>query len=122
MSVQGQFYLFGILFGTVLAWLATKTQFNREAGQRLSIIVLAVITIASFAYASRYGLFGTPANYYSTFSRAWELSLGALLSFVPARYFIPAPANTYTAGPVSYTHLTLPTILRSCRSRWSPYH
>ena len=26
------------------------------------------------------------------------------------------------AKPVSYTHLTLPTILRSCRSRWSPYH
>ena len=26
------------------------------------------------------------------------------------------------SAPVSYTHLTLPTILRSCRSRWSPYH
>ena len=26
------------------------------------------------------------------------------------------------AASVSYTHLTLPTILRSCRSRWSPYH
>ena len=24
--------------------------------------------------------------------------------------------------PVSYTHLTLPTIIRECRSRWSPYH
>ena len=24
-------------------------------------------------------------------------------------------------GPVSYTHLTLPTICM-CRSRWSPYH
>ena len=24
--------------------------------------------------------------------------------------------------PVSYTHLTLPTILGLCRSRWSPYH
>ena len=24
--------------------------------------------------------------------------------------------------PVSYTHLTLPTIQLSCRSRWSPYH
>ena len=23
---------------------------------------------------------------------------------------------------VSYTHLTLPTIHGSCRSRWSPYH
>ena len=27
-----------------------------------------------------------------------------------------------TMSAVSYTHLTLPTILRSCRSRWSPYH
>ena len=25
-------------------------------------------------------------------------------------------------GAVSYTHLTLPTNLLSCRSRWSPYH
>ena len=24
--------------------------------------------------------------------------------------------------PVSYTHLTLPTIIPECRSRWSPYH
>ena len=24
--------------------------------------------------------------------------------------------------PVSYTHLTLPTTARRCRSRWSPYH
>ena len=23
---------------------------------------------------------------------------------------------------VSYTHLTLPTICLTCRSRWSPYH
>ena len=27
-----------------------------------------------------------------------------------------------TAAPVSYTHLTLPTIAAECRSRWSPYH
>ena len=27
-----------------------------------------------------------------------------------------------TAGPVSYTHLTLPTRCHRCRSRWSPYH
>ena len=25
-------------------------------------------------------------------------------------------------SPVSYTHLTLPTIAAECRSRWSPYH
>ena len=27
-----------------------------------------------------------------------------------------------TVGPVSYTHLTLPTTGSLCRSRWSPYH
>ena len=27
-----------------------------------------------------------------------------------------------TLGPVSYTHLTLPTTRLVCRSRWSPYH
>ena len=26
------------------------------------------------------------------------------------------------ADTVSYTHLTLPTTLHECRSRWSPYH
>ena len=25
-------------------------------------------------------------------------------------------------GAVSYTHLTLPTMVYQCRSRWSPYH
>ena len=28
----------------------------------------------------------------------------------------------YYIAPVSYTHLTLPTTLHECRSRWSPYH
>ena len=27
-----------------------------------------------------------------------------------------------TQKPVSYTHLTLPTIAAECRSRWSPDH
>ena len=27
-----------------------------------------------------------------------------------------------SAIPVSYTHLTLPTTIIRCRSRWSPYH
>ena len=32
------------------------------------------------------------------------------------------PFETGSARPVSYTHLTLPTITSGCRSRWSPYH
>ena len=30
--------------------------------------------------------------------------------------------NRVLHNPVSYTHLTLPTIHVECRSRWSPYH
>ena len=30
--------------------------------------------------------------------------------------------QSYDSVAVSYTHLTLPTILNQCRSRWSPYH
>ena len=30
--------------------------------------------------------------------------------------------GTINFDSVSYTHLTLPTTLHECRSRWSPYH
>ena len=30
--------------------------------------------------------------------------------------------SSTSAAPVSYTHLTLPTTLHECRSRWSPSH
>ena len=37
-------------------------------------------------------------------------------------YFSIALIHQGWAHPVSYTHLTLPTIVEWCRSRWSPYH
>lgn len=115
MAVQGQFYLFGIALGTLIAVLATKTRYGAVEAQRVAIAVLSVITVASFAWASRFGVVGTPANYYSTFSRAWELSLGALLSFVPARVSIPAPANGFSAFCgiilISITGVVIPTSL-----------
>ena len=36
--------------------------------------------------------------------------------------YIKPDVSTICIGPVSYTHLTLPTIAAECRSRWSPYH
>ena len=41
-------------------------------------------------------------------------SLPVKLSYSESRVVGPTP--------VSYTHLTLPTTARRCRSRWSPYH
>ena len=48
-------------------------------------------------------------------------AIGTTAALVPLTLYI-APFIARLIEPVSYTHLTLPTILRSCRSRWSPYH
>ncbi|MGP5160899.1 acyltransferase family protein [Corynebacterium casei] len=86
MAVQGQFYLMGIIFALVLAAII---RFRPTGGLRPSRFpsvnqiagpILIVITVVSFAYASRHGLYGTGENYYSTWSRAWELTLGAVLA------------------------------------------
>lgn len=115
MSVQGQFYVFGILLGWVVAVTVVKLRAKPEHARRAAIALLAVITVASFAWASRFGLEGTGENYYSTFSRAWELSLGALLAFVPANRFLPQTTAWLTAllGVVliAVTGLIVPTSL-----------
>lgn len=115
MSVQGQFYVFGILMGWVVAVAVVKLHAKPEHARRAAIALLAVITVASFAWASRFGLEGTGENYYSTFSRAWELSLGALLAFVPRNRFLPQTTAWLTAllGVVliAVTGLIVPTSL-----------
>lgn len=115
MSVQGQFYVFGILLGWVVAVAVAKLRVKPEHARRAAIALLAVITVVSFAWASRFGLEGTGENYYSTFSRAWELSLGALLAFVPANRFLPQTTAWLTAllGVVliAVTGLIVPTSL-----------
>ncbi|SDR91338.1 acyltransferase family protein [Corynebacterium timonense] len=98
MSVQGQFYLAAILFGVLLAALCSRRVLSREATRWLAVAVLSVITVASFAWASRHGFFGTGDNYYSTFSRAWELTLGGLLALLPPSVRIPHRVSGFTAG------------------------
>lgn len=95
MSVQGQFYLMGIALALLLALglhRTAKTAGQDAASRKVKNIagpILIVVTIASFIYASRFGVFGTPANYYSTWSRVWELSLGAVLVLYGADIKLP---------------------------------
>ena len=51
------------------------------------------------------------------------LLYGITAALVFNREFFPqvSPAMG-TLAAVSYTHLTLPTTIGWCRSRWSPYH
>jgi peptidoglycan/LPS O-acetylase OafA/YrhL len=77
MSVQGQFYV--AFLALVLGWAYL---FHERPGKhrRTSLIVLlSVLTVASFGYA----LFAHTADqataYYDSFARGWELLLGALV-------------------------------------------
>ncbi len=115
MSVQGQFYVFGIAMGWLVAVAVVKLRANPVHARRAAIAVLAAITVASLAWASRFGLVGTGENYYSTFSRAWELSLGALLAFVPTHRFLPQTTAWLTSllgvALIAVTGLIVPTSL-----------
>ena len=48
--------------------------------------------------------------------------LDVLIATTVIEVGVDVPNATVMVVPVSYTHLTLPTIPRWCRSRWSPYH
>ena len=44
------------------------------------------------------------------------------ISDIRAFQYVDGVKKPADGQPVSYTHLTLPTTLSQCRSRWSPYH
>jgi len=77
MSVQGQFYI-AFLF-LVLAFVALA---RRPLGTRLRpafIVLLGVLTTASFIYAIVLHHSDQTAAYYNSFARAWELLLGVMV-------------------------------------------
>ena len=96
MAVQGQFYIIGIFFAILLIAIMRRRPEPSGLSQRpfptvnqIAAPVLLIATVASFAYASRFGLYSTPENYYSTWSRLWELTLGALLAIYATKINLP---------------------------------
>ena len=76
MSVQGQFYVAFLVL--VLGFAAL---FGRVGGRRLRsafIVVLSILTVASFVYAVIAHQQDQVAAYYNSFARGWELLLGVL--------------------------------------------
>ena len=60
-----------------------------------------------------------------TFSKAWgcaAIRLGMAFASEAIVGILNKIKYPYNVNPVSYTHLTLPTMMATCRSRWSPYH
>ena len=65
-----------------------------------------------------------PVNFYQVQTKFRD-EIRPRFGVMRAREFTMKDAYSFDIdrnGPVSYTHLTLPTTLCMCRSRWSPYH
>lgn len=98
MSVQGQFYVVAISLGLIAALAVSRKWIGVDKARTALIVVLSLMTAASFAYASRFGLYGNGANYYSLYSRFWELGLGGLLSLLPVQNLIKREWASFTAA------------------------
>ncbi len=92
LGVEEQFYLAWPLLVVGLAWC-----FRRRAGQRRAafVIALAAVGVVSFALAVGLTARGTPWSFFSLPTRAWEFSVGGLLSAA----LLGRPRAT-TRGPV----------------------
>lgn len=86
LGVEEQFYIFWpwIILGAL--FLARRLNASTRGTQSILICIMGAFAILSFAFA----LWETQTNhttaYFSTFSRGWELSAGAILAVLTARF------------------------------------
>ncbi|SEH80817.1 Peptidoglycan/LPS O-acetylase OafA/YrhL, contains acyltransferase and SGNH-hydrolase domains [Mycolicibacterium rutilum] len=95
MSVQGQFYIafLALIFGTAVL-------FRRVFGTHMRlafVLLLSVLTIASFVYAIIAHDADQATAYYNSFARAWELLLGALAGAFVSHLRMPMWLRTTVA-------------------------
>ena len=90
LSVEEQFYLVWPWLMVLLFAIAGKSVSRTQRGRVVVGVVMAVIVAASFAYAMWETATDPTVAYFSTFSRVWELGIGALLA-AAAPLFLKVP-------------------------------
>lgn len=97
LSVEEQFYFVWPLLMLVTLLLATKfTRGSKTAVPRFIVgVLMGTVILASFVWALDESANNPTVAYFSTFSRTWELGIGALLA-IGARAFVGLPAWSRT--------------------------
>jgi len=99
LAVEEQFYLVWPLLVLLLclyaAWRVRRSAGARSLGPRvrdLGVSPLVVIVGFSFAYSVSYSTTDPVSAYFSPFTRAWELGIGALVACLSTRLILLKPA------------------------------
>lgn len=94
LSVEEQFYFVWPWLMLGLFYLFAKGAANARA-RRIALIAISTITVLSIGWAAYQSVGSPTVAYFSTFTRAWELGLGALLAVI-APIFANLGARTRT--------------------------
>ena len=100
-----------VAYGTPLFRLAFRPFF---LGAGMFAVVSVFVWMLVYVHGVKFNFLGmSPTSWH-----AHEMIFGYAMAVI-AGFLLTAIKNW--TGPVSYTHLTLPTNVQQCRSRWSPY-
>jgi peptidoglycan/LPS O-acetylase OafA/YrhL len=95
LAVEEQFYfLWPLVIGAAFYGVRKLHKAEEDRRQLILGVVLAVITLASFAWSVMQTAQTPTFAYFSTFTRAWELGVGGLLAiFATSLRRLPSPAK-----------------------------
>ncbi|WP_153038934.1 acyltransferase family protein, partial [Rathayibacter tanaceti] len=89
MSVQGQFYLIWLALVLVATLVAVLLR-TRALLPRILLLLVAALTVLSFAFSVVLVGIDQPTAYYSTLARSWEFGLGSLAALLLPGRTLPA--------------------------------
>ncbi|BDZ44328.1 acyltransferase [Naasia aerilata] len=91
LSVEEQFYFVWPWLMLAIFLISAAARRGHATGRAVAGVAMVVITVASFSWAVYETQVSAATAYFSTFSRAWELGIGALIAvYAPVARRIPA--------------------------------
>ena len=103
MSVQLQIYLLlMIIIYTTAQLFSVRKYKNNNSWEKTVYIIVGILTVSSFSYATWLTTTNQTLNYYSTFSRFWEIGIGALFGALLLRNIVFTRIIRHVLGIIGF--------------------